>query len=333
VSDVAERIGAVGIDVAPDVAPDGEAGEAGEAGGVPGGDLDGLRRIFRDMGSVVVAFSGGADSAFVAWVATDTLGTDRVLCATAVSPSLAPEELADCRLLAAEWGLRSVEVATDELADPAYSANDGSRCYHCKASLMDALAPILDAEAVRAEAAVGVAAVDVAGPVATTPTVALGVNLDDLGDHRPGQQAAAERGAVFPLVDAGFTKADVRSWSRRLGLRTWDKPAAACLASRVPYGTAVTFGTLRSVAEAESGLRALGLTQLRVRHYGDTARIEVPTGVLARVVAMRERVTAAVHAAGYRYVTLDLDGFRSGNLNDALTDAPARRPALDGGDR
>ncbi len=145
----------------------------------------------------------------------------------------------------------------------------------------------------------------------------LGVNLDDLGDHRPGQQAAAERGARFPLVAAGFTKADVRAWSQTLGIRTWDKPAAACLASRIPYGTPVTLGTLRSVTEAESGLRALGFRQLRVRHYGDTARIEVPADDLASVVARRHEVSRAVHGAGYRYVTLDLDGFRTGNLNHA----------------
>jgi len=266
-----------------------------------GGDLEALRSAFRSMGKVIVAFSGGADSAFAAWVANDTLGPDHVLCATAVSPSLAPEELADCRSLATDWGLRLVEVATDELADPAYSANDGSRCYHCKASLLEALAPIV-----------------AGGLDGQGSTVVLGVNLDDLGDHRPGQAAAAERGAVFPLVEAGFTKADVRAWSRALGLRTWDKPAAACLASRVPYGTPVTLGTLRSVAEAESALRALGIGQLRVRHYGDTARIEVVAEDLDAVIALRDEVTAAVHAAGYRYVTLDLDGFRSGNLNQAL---------------
>ena len=315
--------------------PEVPVADTADAPDAPGGDLDGLRRAFRAMGRVVVAFSGGADSAFVARVATDTLGADRVLCATAVSPSLAPEELADCRSLAAEWGLRLVEVATDELADPAYAVNDGSRCYHCKASLMEALEPILDAEAVRAawspgtDRSVDGVAAGVEDPV-RAPTVVLGVNLDDLGDHRPGQEAARQRGAVFPLVDAGFTKADVRAWSRRLGLRTWDKPAAACLASRVPYGTAVTFPVLRSVAEAESGLRSLGLGQLRVRHYGDTARIEVPADDLARVVALREQVSAAVHAAGYRYVTLDLDGFRSGNLNDALA-APGAPPAAPAG--
>jgi uncharacterized protein len=234
-------------------------------------------------------------------VATEALGADQVLCVTAVSPSLAPEELADCRALAAEWSLRFAEIRTDELADPDYAANDGSRCYYCKASLLGALVPV--------------AAEEDGGRGAT---VVLGVNLDDLGDHRPGQLAAAERGALFPLVEAGFTKAGVRTWSRSLGLRTWDKPAAACLASRVPYGTPVNLGTLRSVAEAESGLRSLGFGQLRVRHYGDTARIEVPPEDLSTVVARREEVSGAVHRAGYRYVTLDLDGFRSGNLNDGL---------------
>jgi uncharacterized protein len=264
--------------------------------------LEALRAEFRRIGPLVVAFSGGADSAFVAWMATQTLGAGQVLCVTAVSPSLAPEELADCRDLADEWGLRHHEVHTTELADVSYSANDGTRCYHCKSSLLDALHPL--------------AASEDGGRGAT---VVLGVNLDDLGDHRPGQQAAANRGALFPLVAAGFTKAQVRASSRQLGLRTWDKPAAACLASRVPYGTPVTLGTLRSVAEAESGLKALGFRQLRVRHYGDTARIEVPTEDLASVVAGRADVVQAVHRAGYRYVTLDLDGFRSGNLNDALS--------------
>jgi uncharacterized protein len=266
-----------------------------------------LRTELERIGPLVVAFSGGADSAFVAWVANDTLGTDQVRCVTAVSPSLAPEELADCRALAAEWGLDHTEVETGELADPSYVANDGSRCYHCKTSLMEALGPLA------------------AGRTGGRPaSVVLGVNLDDLGDHRPGQRAAAEGGALFPLVSAGFTKADVRAWSKILGLRTWDKPAAACLASRVPYGIPVTLGTLSSVADSESGLRKLGFRHLRVRHYGDTARIEVPLEDLAAVVARREEVSEAVHRAGYRYVTLDLDGLRSGNLNDALAE---REPA------
>jgi uncharacterized protein len=257
------------------------------------GDLAALRTGLRELGDVVVAFSGGADSAFLAWVANDVLGPERALAVTAVSPSLAPEERADCEALACEWGLRWEAVVTDELADPAYRGNDGERCYHCKTSLMDALA-------------------EYAG------RVVLGVNVDDLGDHRPGQRAAVERGARFPLVDAGFTKDDVRAASRGLGLRTWDKPAAACLASRVPYGTAVTLGVLTSVAQAESALRGLGFRQLRVRHYGDLARIELDAHDLAAAVARRAEIVDAVRQAGYRYVTLDLEGFRSGNLNHAL---------------
>lgn len=268
---------------------------AHHSGGPRSASLDLLRSRLRALAPVVVAFSGGADSAFLAWVANDTLG-DGARCVTAVSPSLAPEEEADCRALAQEWGLRWTPVATGELADPAYAANDGRRCYWCKTALLDALAPF----------------------TAEGATVVLGVNLDDLGDHRPGQEAAAERGAAFALVDAGYTKADVRAESARLGLRTWDKPAAACLASRVPYGTAVTLGVLSSVARAESALRALGFVQLRVRHYGDLARIEVERADLARAVEEREAVVAAVRGAGYTYVTLDLEGFRSGNLNDAL---------------
>lgn len=261
------------------------------------GDLAALRRILGDLERVVVAFSGGADSAFLAWVATDVLGADAALAATALSPSLATGERADCRRLADEWGLRWLGVETREMDRPEYVANGGDRCYHCKAELLDALAPLASEMGA---------------------TVVLGVNVDDLGDHRPGQAAAAERGALFPLVDAGFTKADVREASRRLGLRTWDKPAAACLASRLPYGTTVTVGRLGSIDAAEAALHQLGFREVRVRHYGDLARVEVPEGDLAAAVAQREAVVAAVRAAGYRYVTLDLEGLRSGNLNQAL---------------
>jgi pyridinium-3,5-biscarboxylic acid mononucleotide sulfurtransferase len=264
--------------------------------------LDGLRARLRALDRVVVAFSGGADSAFLAWVAHDTLGPERALAVTAVSPSLAGTERIDCAELAAEWGLRWAEVETDELAQAAYARNDGDRCYWCKDALLRALGPVSAA----------------AGADGHDATVVLGVNVDDLGDHRPGQRAAAERGAAFPLVDAGFTKADVRAWSQRLGLRTWDKPAAACLASRLPYGTPVTLGRLRGVERAEAGLHALGFADVRVRHYGDTARIEVPLDRLAEAVTRRDDVVAAVRAAGYRYVTLDLEGLRSGNLNAAL---------------
>jgi uncharacterized protein len=261
-----------------------------------GADLGALEARLRGLGPVVVAFSGGADSAFLAWVAHRTLGVDGCLAATAVSPSLAADELADCEALAVEWGLRWLPVPTTELDDDAYVANDGDRCGRCKSALMDALAPLADGA-----------------------TIVLGVNLDDLGDHRPGQRVAAERGAVFPLVDAGFTKADVRAWSQQLGLRTWDKPAAACLSSRVPYGTPVTVMVLSRVERAEAGMRALGFAALRVRHYGDTARIEVPVEELGAVIGRRDDGVAVVRAAGYTYVTLDLEGLRSGNLNQALT--------------
>jgi pyridinium-3,5-biscarboxylic acid mononucleotide sulfurtransferase len=256
--------------------------------------VDALDGVLRELDRVVVAFSGGADSAFLAAVAHQTLGPERAHAVTAVSPSLAGAEADDCRTLAAEWGLSWSTVTTDEMERAAYRVNDLDRCYHCKAELMDVVGPLAaDRHAV----------------------VVLGVNLDDLGDHRPGQRAAAERGARFPLVEAGFTKADVRAASLGLGLRTWDKPAAACLASRVPYGTSVTVGILSRVERAEAGLRALGFRQVRVRHYDDTARVEVDVGELARAVELRAELVEVVRRAGYRYVTLDLEGFRSGNLN------------------
>ena len=259
-------------------------------------NLDVLRGAIRGHGAVVVAYSGGADSAFLAVVAHQAL-RERMVAVTAVSPSLAAAERADAAAFAAERGFRRVEVETVEMESAAYRANDGDRCFWCKDALMDALAPIaaeLDA------------------------VVALGVNLDDLGDHRPGQRAAAGRGAVFPLVDAGFTKADVRAASQKLGLRTWDKPAAPCLASRLPYGTEVTVDLLGRVERAEAGLRALGFRELRVRHAGDVARIEVPVADLATIAERHDEVVAVVQRAGYRRVTLDLEGLRSGNLNADL---------------
>lgn len=267
-------------------------------------ELRRLRSGVKAFGRVVVACSGGVDSSLLAVVAHEELGED-ALVVTAVSPAVPSEEVEAVRSLAAARGFRWQTVATRELARPRYVANDGERCYHCRSELFDVLAPIADAE---------------------DAVVAVGTIVDDLSDHRPGLRAAAERGVRTPLADAGFSKADVRAAARVLGLAVWDKPAAACLASRIPYGTPVTIGTLGSVGRAEAGLRRLGFTDVRVRHYGDLARLEVPVGDLGRVLAAREAAVEAVRGAGYRYVTLDLEGLRSGNLNAVLDAVDAARP-------
>jgi len=251
-----------------------------------------LQRSFLEMGHVVVAFSGGADSSLLAYVASSTQGVSATA-VTAVSPSLAGAEFDDCSRLAESWSLEWVAVTTNEMEQAAYRRNDADRCFHCKSALMEALQPFVDNGA----------------------TVVLGVNVDDLDDHRPGQRAAAEAGARFPFVEVGLSKAEIRELSHAVGLETWDKPAAACLASRIPFGTEVTVEILSKVERAEQVLRDLGIRSCRVRHHGEVARIEVEQSDLQSVIDSREHVEQRLLALGFRYVTVDLGGFRSGSLN------------------
>jgi uncharacterized protein len=267
--------------------------------------LDRLTDRLRAERRLLVAYSGGADSAFLAAVAAQVLGA-RALAVTAVSPSLPRSERVAARDFARTHGMRHLELCTDEQDRPEYVANDSDRCYHCKSALFDALRPLADLLEAR---------------------IALGTNLDDLGDHRPGSRAAAERGVLTPLVDAGFTKREVREVSRRLGLETADKPAAACLASRVAYGDPVTPELLGRIEVAEEAVRALGFPVCRVRSHagGTVARLEVPAGDIDRAAAGRLGLDAAVRTAGFQFVALDLAGFASGRLN-VLLGEPARTP-------
>ena len=266
-----------------------------------------LRRELEATGGLMVAFSGGVDSAFLLAAAAEALGP-RAVAATGVSPSLAASELEDARALAAELGVRHLEVQTREQERPGYLANGPDRCYFCKSELFDVLLPLARQEGL---------------------ALAVGTNTDDLGDWRPGQRAAAERGVITPLVTAGFSKAEVREASREMGLRTHDKPAAACLASRVAYGIQVTPARLSRVERAEALLRSLGVAQLRVRDHGDLARVEVPVEALPELVRgdARERLVRGLRDLGFAYVTLDLEGFRSGSMNARLAAVPeAGRP-------
>jgi len=261
--------------------------------------LDALRAAIATCDQLVVAFSGGVDSAFLLKVAADTLGA-RCHAVTAVSQTMARSEVTDAAALAAELGLgeRHHIVESHELEVPGFADNPEHRCALCKTELMDVAGPIA--------AALGGA------------PVALGTNLDDLGDVRPGIAAARARGARMPLVDAGFTKAEVRAASRALGLRTWDKPQLACLSSRFPYGTRITPERLRRVDGFEDGLRALGFRQLRVRFHDTIARLELETSELPRALELRDRILALGKQLGFAYVALDLAGFRSGSLNEVL---------------
>jgi uncharacterized protein len=259
--------------------------------------LERLLAQFDGVTRACVAFSGGVDSSLVLAAAARALGRDHVVAVTATSPTYLDEELAAATALAAGLGVEHVVVETHEFDDPRFVENSRERCYHCKSGMIDALAGVAAAHG-------GAALVD-------------GANADDAGDHRPGMRAAAERGVLQPLRAAGIRKHEVRRLARALGLPNWDAPQQACLASRLPYGEPITPQKLASVAAAERSMHDLGFRQCRARRHGEVARLEVERDDLERAFVMREELSRRVRAAGFSYVALDLDGFRTGSMNEA----------------
>ena len=262
--------------------------------------LEQLQTLFAQMEKALIAYSGGIDSTLVAKIAYDVLG-ERALAVTAVSPSLLPEELEDARIQAVEIGINHELIKTNEMDNPNYTSNPVNRCYFCKSELHDTLKPLAIERGY--------------------PYVVDGINADDLGDYRPGIQAAKERGARSPLAEVYITKAEVRQLSKQLGLPWWDKPAQPCLSSRFPYGEEITIEKLQRVGRGEVYLRKLGWKNLRVRSERDTARIELPPEQIKEFILTTDlpQLVSAFQSYGFIYITLDLEGYRSGKLNQVLS--------------
>jgi len=266
--------------------------------------LKSARDIVRDLGSVLVAYSGGVDSTLLLRLAMDELG-ERAVAVLASSPAYPESEQAAAREMARYMGARLVEVMTGEVELEAYARNNPDRCFHCKEELFNTLEPV--------QHELGLA------------HLAYGATADDAGDHRPGHGSAVRRGVRFPLLEAGMAKSEIRAAARSLGLPNWNKPSFACLSSRIPHGTPVTVAALRQIEAAEDALKAMGFRQVRVRHHGDVARIEVDADEMPRLVAQRELVAAAVREAGYKFVAADLEGYSTGSLNRTWKPETSRR--------